>query len=342
MIPFLIQHIKNEKTNRFPVWMMRQAGRYLPSYQAIRKSHSFWEMVSTPSLASEVSLLPLNELDVDAVIFFSDILTLPYGMKVPVRMEEKVGPVVETPLTTTKAFEIFQSFDFLKNTGFVGEALSMCRKQMAPDKTLIGFAGAPWTVATYLVEGRGKNDFSKIKTWMHTDPSGFAAALSMLGKATTQYLVGQRKSGADMVQLFDTWISEMPEWFFKQYYLDILNETFETMKNLDTPAIYFGKGASHLMHLLPEVKSAGMGVDAVSSLTQVAKQLPKHFLQGNLEPLLLRDASEATVRAQAKRVWTEAKALNRPVVMNLGHGLVPTTPVSNVKAYLEEVRREWN
>lgn len=342
MKPFLIRHIQKETTNRFPVWMMRQAGRYLPSYQAVRKQHSFWEMVSTPHLAAQVSLLPMNELDVDAVIFFSDILTLPYGMKVPVRMEEKVGPVVETPLTTTKAFELFQNFDFIKDTGFVGEALSMCRKQMPADKTLIGFAGAPWTVATYLVEGRGKNDFSKIKTWMHTDPEGLATALSYLGKATTKYLAGQRKSGADMIQLFDTWISEMPEWFFKQYYLNILNETFEEVKKNDTPSIYFGKGASHLMHLLPEVKSNGIGVDAVSSLTEVAKRLPNQFLQGNLEPLLLRDASEATVRAQAKRVWTEARALNRPIIMNLGHGLVPNTPVSNVKAYLEEVRREWN
>ena len=342
MKPYLIRHIQNEKTNRFPVWMMRQAGRYLASYQAIRKEHSFWEMVSTPSLASQVSLLPLNELDVDAVIFFSDILTLPYGMKVPVRMEEKVGPVVETPLTNVKAFELFQDFDFLKNTGFVGEALSMCRKQMDADKTLIGFAGAPWTVATYLVEGRGKNDFSKIKKWMHEDPESLSMALSHLGKATTQYLIGQKKSGADMIQLFDTWISEMPEWFFKNYYLSTLNQIFDEMKKVEAPSIYFGKGASHLMHLLPEVKSTGMGVDAVSSMTQVSGYLPNHFLQGNLEPLLLRDGTETAVRAQAKRVWNEARAINRPIIMNLGHGLVPNTPVSNVRAYLEEVRKEWN
>ncbi len=339
MKPFLIKHITGEETGRFPVWMMRQAGRFLPSYREIRKDHSFWEMVATPSLASQVSLLPMNELDVDAVIFFSDILTLPYGLQIPVRMEEKVGPVVENPLTDLNAFQIFKEFDFLKHTGFVGEALSMCRKQMPADKTLIGFAGAPWTVATYLVEGRGKNDFSKIKAWMHRDPESLSEALSLLGKSTALYLKGQTKSGADMVQLFDTWVSEMPEWFFEKYYLKTLNQIFS---EIDTPKIYFGKGASHLLPLLSKVESHGIGVDSNSSLKIFSYALPKQFLQGNLDPMILRDADEKTVRAQAHRVWKEAVEIKKPMIMNLGHGILPKTPVENVKAYLSEVRKPWN
>ncbi|NBT58770.1 hypothetical protein EBT16_08310 [bacterium] len=163
--PFLVRHLDGKAEGRFPVWMMRQAGRYLDSYRAIRKQHSFWEMVTKPDIAAEVSLLPLSVLPVDAVIFFSDILTLPFGLGLPIEMKESVGPVLEKPLTTREQFSVFESFDAIKHTGYVGEALTRIKKTLSPETALLGFAGAPWTVASYLVEGRSNRNFPQIKGW---------------------------------------------------------------------------------------------------------------------------------------------------------------------------------
>ncbi len=162
MKPLLLKHLSGEPIGRFPVWMMRQAGRYLPSYQEIRKNHSFWEMVTRPELAAKVSLTPLEYLNVDAIIFFSDILTLPYGLGIDVTMQESVGPVVTKPLRDESAFFQFGNFDPSRHTPFVGEALQNISKEKSPEKTLIGFAGAPWTVGSYLIEGKSSRHYAEI------------------------------------------------------------------------------------------------------------------------------------------------------------------------------------
>ena len=340
--PLLMKHIAGEPLGRFPVWMMRQAGRYLSSYRAIREKYSFWEMATQPEVAAEVSLLPMAELPVDAIIFFSDILTLPYGLGLPIKMQESVGPVTEVPLRTADQFKVFRDFDPATHTDFVGKALEQISEQIPNEMALLGFAGAPWTVGAYLIEGKANRNFEVIKSWMHTAPEELMSCLEQLGEATIKYLEWQHRSGAHMVQLFDTWIGHMPKWFFDSYYSKLLNRIFSELKTKGIPAIYFTKHSTHLSDTLSKLPVAGFSVDEILSLTDWNKLLPEGcFLQGNLDPVLLLKASEAEVRLKTRLLVQEARALGRPVVMNLAHGILPGTPMENSRAFVQEARSLW-
>lgn len=340
--PLLMKHIAGEPIGRFPVWMMRQAGRYLPSYRAIREKYSFWEMATKPEVAAQVSLLPIAEIPVDAIIFFSDILTLPYGLGLPIKMQESVGPVTEIPLRTLEQFKVFRDFQPEIQTKFVGEALGIIKKEMSPEIALLGFAGAPWTVGSYLIEGKANRNFEQIKSWMHTAPEDLMGCLELLGDATIKYLEWQHQSGAHMVQLFDTWIGQMPKQFFETHYSKLLHRIFSELQAKGIPAIYFTKHSSHLSDSFSQLPCSGFSVDEILSLTEWDKQLPKsYFLQGNLDPVLLLKGTEAQVRFKTRLLVEEASALNRKVIMNLGHGILPGTPVENAKAFVEEARSLW-
>lgn len=342
MKPDLLEHLAGENIGRFPVWMMRQAGRYLPGYREIRKDHSFWEMVSTPKLAIDVSLLPLGVLPLDAVIFFSDILTPPFGMGIEIEMQESVGPVILKPFHDKAAFDVFRGFSPEKHVPFVGQALSGIRERMSPETTLLGFAGAPWTVASYLVEGKGKTHFETIKGWLARDPIGLAAALGELGEATLRYLIYQHQSGAQAVQLFDTWISEMPLAFFREHYQPILNKIFRGLEAEKIPTIYFAKRAQHLLEEMPSLAIDVLSVDELLTLSEVERLTGKALsLQGNLDPTLLLTGTEAAVRRATRELVQEARQLARPAILNLGHGILPKTPVENAKAFVEEARALW-
>ncbi len=338
--PLLLRHLAGENVGRFPVWMMRQAGRYLPSYQTVRKQHTFWEMVSQPELAAEVTLQPTRQLPVDAAILFSDILTLPWGMGVPIEMRESIGPVVTEPFKNLADFEKFRDFDASKHTPFVGEALHRVREELAPDKTMIGFAGAPWTVACYLAGTPGKRSFEGLLRWLHRDPESLAKALDELGQATTRYLVYQIQHGAQMVQLFDTWVSEVPRWFFERHYQSTLARILgEVAKHV--PTIYFPRHAHHLLDLAAKLPGHVLGIDSLRSLTDVERATGgAKSLQGNLDPrTLLADIS--VVRRETRLLVAEARKLSKPPILNLGHGIVPEVPVENARAFLEEASTLW-
>lgn len=341
MKPVLLRHLDGEHIGRFPVWMMRQAGRYLPSYRAIREKHSFWEMVTQPEIAAEVSLLPLAELPVDGVIFFSDILTLPYGFGIEVQMQESVGPVVPAPLRTLGAFQRFTGFDPMIHTAFVGKALQGIREKIPAEVALLGFAGAPWTVASYLVEGRGKTHFEKIKGWMLKSPRELAQALEPLAEATLRYLLYQNKNGAHVVQLFDTWLGEMPREFFVEYYLPLLNKIFVPLKDAGIPTIYFAKRSSHLYSDFRELEVPILSVDELLPLKEVERLTGGEFsLQGNLDPILLL-GEEGIVRLKTRELVQEARTLSKPAIINLGHGIMPGASVANAKAFVAEARTLW-
>lgn len=340
--PLLMKHIAGEPIGRFPVWMMRQAGRYLPSYRAIREKYSFWEMATQPEVAAQVSLLPIAEIPVDAIIFFSDILTLPYGLGLPIKMQESVGPVTEIPLRTLDQFQVFRDFNPEHHTKFVGDALGIIKEQISPDMALLGFAGAPWTVGAYLIEGKANRNFEQIKSWMHAAPEELMASLDLLGEATLKYLEWQHRSGAHMVQLFDTWIGQMPKQFFERHYSKLLHRIFSELKAKGIPAIYFTKHSSHLIDAFSALPCDGFSVDEILSLTEWDKQLPdSYFLQGNLDPVLLLKGTEGQVRLKTRLLVEEASSFKRKVIMNLGHGILPGTPVENAKAFVEEARSLW-
>lgn len=340
--PLMMRYLAGEPIGRFPVWMMRQAGRYLPSYRAIRERYSFWEMASKPEVAAEVSLLPVRELPVDAVIFFSDILTLPYGLGLPITMKESVGPITETPLRTVDSFEVFKDFNPSQHTLFVGQALQNIKEQLSPEKALLGFAGAPWTVGAYLIEGKANRNFEHLKAWMHTNPEELNSCLELLGQATLSYLEWQHQSGAHMVQLFDTWIGHMPKWFFEGYYSKVLEQIFSGLKAKGIPAIYFTKHSTHLIELMAKLPVSGFSIDELNSLTETDKKIPQSvFLQGNLDPVLLLKGTEPQVRLKTRLLVEEASSLNRKVIMNLAHGILPGTPLENARAFLEEAISLW-
>jgi len=339
--PLLLKHLSGEPIGRFPVWMMRQAGRYLPSYRAIREKHSFWEMATVPEVAAEVSLLPVNELPTDAVIFFSDILTLPYGHGVGIEIQESVGPVVAAPLRGRADFERFATFRPETHTAFVGKALQLIRQRMPAEKTLLGFAGAPWTVGSYLIEGRANRHFQNILGWMHRDPHDLTDALGRLNDATLAYLKYQVENGAQAVQVFDTWLSEMPRGFFVECYRPLLNTLFRALREEKIPVIYFSKHAHHLLADFRELEVDVLSVDNLLSLPEVERRTDAKFsLQGNLDPLLLF-CDQGIVRRETRRLVAEARELKRPAILNLGHGVLPGTPVETVRAFLEEARQLW-
>jgi uroporphyrinogen decarboxylase len=338
----LLKHLQGESIGRFPVWAMRQAGRYLSEYRAIRSKHSFWEMVSIPEVAAEVSLTPLTaKMPVDGIIFFSDILTMPYGLGLPVEMREGVGPVMTKPMRATSDFEVFHSYDSAKHTPYVGSALRIVREKTPAEIALLGFAGAPWTVASYLAEGTSGRKFASIRSWMHRDPASLAEALEALAGATVLYLTSQVEAGAEVVQVFDTWLSEMPRTFFLKYYAPLLNRIFRGVKKSRVPVIYFAKHAHHLIEDFQELEMDILSCDELLTLTECERKTGSKFmLQGNLDPFLLF-SDPALVRLQTRKMVSEARALSRPAIMNLGHGIMPGTPVESVRAFFEEARTLW-
>ncbi len=339
--PFLVRHLNGENGGRFPVWLMRQAGRYLPDYREIRKSYTFWEMVSQPDIAARVSLMPLEFLKVDAVIFFSDILTLPYGMNIPISMKESIGPVVETPLRDQRAFEVFKSYDPAKHTDFVSEAMTKTYQGMPKEVTLIGFAGSPWTVGCYLVEGQGKNGFPTMIDWMNRDPKSLIAALEHLSDATVVYLKSQLKAGAHMLQVFDTWLGSMSMSFYRDHYGPLLEKLIATLKAEKVPVTYFAKGAKPFLREFKSLSADTLGVETDLSFAEVEAATDKKFsLQGNFSPEILH-GDIATVRRMTREMVAEARKLSKPPIMNLGHGVQPTTPVENVQAFVNEARAMW-
>jgi uroporphyrinogen decarboxylase len=340
--PFLIRHLEGKSEGRFPVWMMRQAGRYLESYRAIRKNHSFWEMATQPEVAAEVSLLPLDVLPVDAVIFFSDILTLPFGLGLPIEMRESIGPVLEKQLLTRQQFDVFESFDAKKHTPYVGEALRLIKEKISPETALLGFAGAPWTVASYLIEGKSNRHFSQIKGWLYRDPKELFASLNVLAEATLKYLKLQIESGVDAVQLFDTWLCEMPRNIFNEFYLPMLNQLFRELKNERVKTIFFAKGSAHLLSDFKRLECDVLSVDNLTDLKTVDKLTEGKFsLQGNLDPVLLLKGEPGVVRRETRLLVQQARELARPAILNLGHGILPNTPLENAKAFVEEARSLW-
>lgn len=339
--PFLVDYLKGNRSGRFPVWMMRQAGRYLTSYLDVRKQSSFWEMVMTPELASRVTLLPLEVLDVDALILFSDILTLPKGLGVEIEMKEALGPVVTRPFQQQDDFRVFRDFHPKMHTAFVSEALRLVAAKKPEDKTLIGFAGAPWTVSCYLIEGTPKGKFDRILRWMYRDPKTLANGLQMLAESTASYLESQVEAGAEVLQLFDTWLSEMPESFFVSHYQPILSSLFEKTRSLGVPLIYFARHAHHLVDHFSRLPLDVLGVDNLCSLEKVSTKVPDGIaLQGNLDPMVLF-GSERLVRESTVALREGARRTGRKVILNLGHGVLPQTPIENVRAFVEEARMAW-
>jgi uroporphyrinogen decarboxylase len=322
---------RGETLSRLPVWMMRQAGRYLPEYRAIRANHAFLEVCKTPDLAVEVSLQPFRLLGVDAVIIFSDILIPAEAMGLKLELGD-AGPNLPEPVRSKRDVEKLKLFDPEIDTAFLPEAIRRIVREVGPEVPVLGFAAAPWTLACYMVEGRTKEGFATVKSFLLHEPATFRELLHRIAQATIPYLKSQIAAGASAVQLFDTWCGELSLGDYEEF---ALPATQEIISGLDgsTPVIYYTK-ASH--HLLPAVARSGANVLSVDwrvDMHALREKLgPRIALQGNVDPAVLFGPPEEIRRATQEAMSALGGTGH---ILNLGHGILQHTPVENAQLFVE-------
>jgi uroporphyrinogen decarboxylase len=323
-----------------PVWFMRQAGRYLPEYREVRaKAGGFVDLCLNPALAAEVTLQPVRRFGVDAAIIFSDILIVPFALGVKLWFEEGEGPRLE-PVNNTASFARMRSEVDGAITARVYEALERVRAALPPSVALIGFCGAPWTVATYLIAGKGTEDQAPAKRLMREAPELFARIIDRLAEATAEHLIGQLGAGADVVQLFDTWAGSLSEEEFERFGIAPAEKIVSAVRRARPGArvILFAKSAS-LDSVTKMVKSCGP--NAVSLATEADRKAARTrlngrcALQGNLAPEILRDGGEQLDRAVDEILYDFAGTRH---IFNLGHGILKETPIAHVERMIARVR----
>src|SRR6202166_889917 len=321
-----------EPVERVPVWIMRQAGRYLPEYRAIRQKHNFLEVCRTPKLAIEVSLQPHRILGVDAVIVFSDILIPAGAMGLPFELSDK-GPVIEYPLRTSAQIRELSSFDPEQETGFLMQAIRILSRELGPTVPVLGFAAAPWTLACYMIEGHGKDGFPAAKTMLYSDPDLFRSLLERIARATARYLSAQIAAGAAAVQLFDTWVGELTLEQYREFALPATQLLIEEIGAGDAPVILYTKASSHLLTAAAESGANVLSVDWRVDLATVRKKVgPRIALQGNVDPCILLGPEEG-VRNAALEAVEKTGGIGH--ILNLGHGILQQTPVENARAFVQ-------
>lgn len=328
----ILEVLKGKKISPPPVWLMRQAGRYLPGYQEIRKNYSFLEMIKNPELIAKVTLEPVELFDLDGAILFSDILVVlpPLGFEI----EYREGTGFEI-LREKKEIEM-KIKDAEKDLKFVFEGIEEIRKNLSPFKTLIGFAGGPFTVFSYLLEGKTGKDFYKTKEFLYEEPELFFKNLKILSDYTKHYLQAQASYGADTLQIFDTNAYNLPFYYFERYYLPILYDLIEEISR-HLPVIYFGLFLSPYYKLIKNLPVSCISVDYSSTLSLARENFSSSFvLQGNLDPYVLLSSSSSISR-EVKRIKEEAGA--NPHIFNLGHGVLPQTSPEKVQILVQEVRK---
>jgi uroporphyrinogen decarboxylase len=322
---------RGEAVPRVPVWMMRQAGRYLPEYREIRAKHPFLDVCKTPQLAAEVSIQPFRRLGVDAVIVFSDILIPAEAMGLQLELGD-AGPNLPNPVRSRTDVAKLKLFDPDLETGFLLEAIRRIVKSVGPEVPVLGFAAAPWTLACYMVEGKTNEGFATVKSFLYEDAKTFRDLLHRIALATIPYLKAQIAAGAAAVQLFDTWCGELDIHDYNGYALPAVQEVIHALSGL-VPVIYYTK-ASH--HLLPAIAQSGANVLSVDwrvDLAEIRRSLsPRIALQGNVDPAVLLGPAS---KIREVTLDTVNSLGGRGHILNLGHGILQNTPVENAQLFIE-------
>jgi uroporphyrinogen decarboxylase len=328
----LLRALAGETLSTPPWWLMRQAGRYLPEYREIRaRAHDFVELCLTPELAAELTLQPIRRYGMDGAILFSDILMLPYALGQELAFREGEGPVLER-IEDSAGVARLDPGRIASALDPVFETARQVRGALDQRTTLIGFAGAPWTVATYMVEGGGSRDFRRVKSWAYRDPEGFDALIDLVSEATIDYLTGQIEAGVEVVQLFDSWAGILPEPALVRWVIEPTKRITAALKRrfANCPVIGFPRGAGMLHErYFRETGVDGIGVDTAVPLGYAHRTLQPHgTVQGNLDPVLLIVGGPALQEA----VRNLRQSLGPgPYIFNLGHGVLPETPPENVQ-----------
>lgn len=331
----LLKALRGETVERPPVWMMRQAGRYLPDYIKLREKYDFFTRVQTPELATAITLQPVDQVGVDAAIIFSDILVIPQAMGMEVLMEEGKGPSLPLTIKTQKDIDALRTTGAEESLSYVMNALSLTKKELNGRVPLIGFAGAPWTILCYMVEGKGSKTWDKAKQFAYTETQLAHQLLQKITNITIDYLKAQVKAGADTVQVFDSWAGSLSPADFKTFAQPYLLQIADALKD-DAPVILFPKGSWYALEDLSKSSAAGIGIDWCVT-PQLARQLTGNriTLQGNFDP--------AKLLAPIPQIKQGVKEMidgfgTQQYIVNLGHGITPNVPVDHAKAFVEAVK----
>jgi uroporphyrinogen decarboxylase len=330
----LIRAARGEEVERAPVWLMRQAGRILPEYRAVRaRAKNFIEFVKNPELASEVTIQPVDILGVDAAIIFSDILVIPEAMGLPYEMIEAKGPRFEKTIQNKKDIDDLKIAD-AGDLDYVMQALTLTKKNLDGRVPLIGFCGAPWTLLAYMVEGSGSKTFSKAKQFLYTQPELAHQLLEKITRSSINYLKGQVNSGADLLQIFDSWAGVLSEKMYYEFSLKYISKICDALSPL-APVTVFAKDAHYAVEKISQTKCSVIGLDWTIDSQTARKQSDKKTLQGNADPCLLY--------ADEKTIVTETQNMLRAFgkqkyICNLGHGLYPDIDKEKVKLFVQTVK----
>ena len=333
--PLFLRALNGETVERPPVWIMRQAGRYLPDFMVLKNKYDFFTRCQTPELATEITLMPIKQIGLDASIIFSDILVIPQAMGVNVEMKNNFGPYIECPIKKKSDVINLDIKNVEEKLNYVFEAIKMTKKELPKDIPLIGFAGSPWTILCYMVQGSGSKNFDIAKKFCFENPELAKMLLSKITSITIDYLKKKVEAGADAIQIFDSWggvLSHTDYQFFSYPYIE---EITNALKKI-TPVIIYPKGCWHSINAYSKIGASGLGIDWTCSARN-ARYLSNNniTLQGNLDPSRLFSPKKELIKQTTQMLDEFGKD---KYIANLGHGILPNTPVDNVKVFVETVK----
>ncbi len=330
-----LKTLRGEDVPRPPLWIMRQAGRFLPEYRKVRETISFNDLCRTPEAACEVTMQPIRRFGFDVAIMFSDILTplAPMGAEFEFG---NGGPKLARPLRHEDDINALRTYPSAEGVGFVAEAIKLMKHELGDKTPLIGFAGSPFTLATYLIEGGGSKNYENLKTMLYSRPELLRGLLDVLGEQILDYLRMQVTAGVDAIQLFDTWGGILHPRDYAEFVLPVVSRIMDGLKDTGVPRIYFLKGSAPYNHLLQDLDVECCGIDWTQDLSRAIADLPGKAVQGNLDPLCLF-GSAAEIRARATEVCRLGSTAPGHV-FNLGHGILPQTSLDAVQALVETVQ----
>ena len=335
--PALVRAARREAVDRRPVWFMRQAGRSLPEYRKIRESYDLFTICRNPELCAEVTLQPIRRLGVDGAVLFADImLPVAFGLGVELQLVDGVGPVVEHPIRSRADIDRLQARPPGEAVPFVLETIKLLRRELDPSVAVIGFSGAPFTLAGYLIEGKPSRDFLITKTMMHAEPALWEALMTRLARLVLEYLLAQIQAGAQLVQIFDSWVGALSPADYRRQVMPHVAAIFDGLRRAGVPSIHFGTGTAGILSLMREAGGDVIGVDWRIDLGEAWRVIgDDRGIQGNLDPALLL-APWPAIEDGARRV-IDAAAGRPGHIFNLGHGVLPESPIEHLQRLVEFV-----
>jgi len=330
-----LRALKGESVERPPVWMMRQAGRYLPEFIAIREKYDFFTRCRTPELASEITVQPIRRYGMDAAILFSDILVVPQAMNIEVEMKAGVGPWLPNPIRTQKDVDAVIVPDVNEELGYVMESIKVTKQMLNNEIPLIGFAGSPWTILCYCIQGQGSKNFDKAKEFCFTQPVAAHILLQKITDTTIAYLKEKVKTGVNAVQIFDSWGGMLSPVDYQEFSWKYINQIIEALKE-EAPVIAFGKGCWFALEEMAKSNASALGVDWTIT-PQMARKFTNNniTLQGNFDPSRLLSPPAVIKKMVTQMINDFGKD---KYIVNLGHGILPNIPLDNAKAFIDAVK----